>query len=305
MLLLINPSSYKNAIDLINLNVDSIFIGTKEYSCRNNCNLSIEQIRELTLNKKQAKIYILVNAFFFDQQLEALTNYLCQISKLNIDGIIFSDVAVNQICCEQKINIHLIYTPETLVTNYDQFPFYLDNHISEVSLARELNINEIKEIAKNKDKMKLQIQVGGYAYMMHSRWKLISNFKEVNKLNEGLTNQKLLIREVTRDKPCIIYEDIHGTHILTNYSLCLFDKLKELNDIGIDTIRIDSFLHNDEWTLKVAQLYLDGIEAIKDGTFNEDLAKKTMDELKQLDEISHGFYSMGKDDLFCLLKDET
>jgi hypothetical protein len=30
-----------------------------------------------------------------------------------------------------------------------------------------------------------------------------------------------------------------------------------------------------------------------------------MDELKQLDEISHGFYSMGKDDLFCLLKDET
>jgi putative protease len=169
MLLLINPSSYKNAIDLINLNVDSIFIGTKEYSCRNNCNLSIEQIRELTLNKKQAKIYILVNAFFFDQQLEALTNYLCQISKLNIDGIIFSDVAVNQICCEQKINIHLIYTPETLVTNYDQFPFYLDNHISEVSLARELNINEIKEIAKNKDKMKLQIQVGGYAYMMHSR----------------------------------------------------------------------------------------------------------------------------------------
>jgi collagenase-like PrtC family protease len=44
----------------------------------------------------------------------------------------------------------------------------------------------------------------------------------------------------------IAYEDEHGTHILTNYSLSLFDDLEELNKNNIDTIRIDSFLHDDQ-----------------------------------------------------------
>jgi hypothetical protein len=58
-----------------------------------------------------------------------------------------------------------------------------------------------------------------------------------------LTNKKLLIQEELRDKPLIIYEDENGTHVFTFYNLSLIDKLEELN--GVDTIRIDSFLHDE------------------------------------------------------------
>jgi hypothetical protein len=44
----------------------------------------------------------------------------------------------------------------------------------------------------------------------------------------------------------IIYEDEHGTHVLTNYSLMMFDKLQELKKDLIDTIRIDSFLQDEQ-----------------------------------------------------------
>jgi collagenase-like PrtC family protease len=56
----------------------------------------------------------------------------------------------------------------------------------------------------------------------------------------------LLIREVSRKEPSIIYEDEVGTHVLTNYSLNLLEYLPNLYEQGIDTIRIDSFLYDEE-----------------------------------------------------------
>jgi putative protease len=169
MELLVNPTSYTNAIDLIELGVHQLCVGDNHYCVRNNCHLTLKQIETLIKNKKQTKIMVLVNRFYFDPELDELTDYLISLNKLNVDGFIFSDFAINQICYEQKINVSLIYNPETLVTNYDQFPFYLENGIGEVTLARELNVDELKEIGQNKNKMKTQIQVGGFAYVMHSR----------------------------------------------------------------------------------------------------------------------------------------
>ncbi|GHU26840.1 hypothetical protein FACS1894152_2280 [Bacilli bacterium] len=169
MELLVNPASYSNALELISLGVHQICVGTKEFSLRNNCLLTIKQIEELIKNKKQTKILVLINRLYFDPELDALTEFILEISKLKIDGIIFSDFAVNQICFENNAHVNLIYNPETLVTNYGQFNFYLENNISEVALARELNVNQIKEIGVNKGDMKIQLQVSGHALMMHSR----------------------------------------------------------------------------------------------------------------------------------------
>jgi putative protease len=246
MELLVNPTSYANAIDLIEMGTHQLCVGDNHYCVRNNCHLTLEQIEILIKNKKQTKILILVNRFYFDPELDELTNYLICLSKLEVDGLIFGDFAINQICLEQKIKIPLIYNPETLVTNYDQFSFYLENGINEVALVRELQVNELKEIGQNKNKMKIQVQVSGFAYVMHSRWKLISNFKTTQNIKDELVKTKLLIREISRKESMIAYEDKHGTHILTNYSLSLFDKLKELETNNIDTIRIDSFLHDDQ-----------------------------------------------------------
>lgn len=290
MELLVNPASYSNAVDLVKLNVHQISIGVKQFAQRNNCELNIEQIKSLTTIKNKTKILILVNKFFFESEINDLQQFLIQIAKLNIDGIIFNDMAIPQICFEKNIKINLIYDPDTLVCNWGQFSFYLQNNISEVSLSRELNAKEIKEIIANKTNMKIQLQVAGYAFVMHSRWKLINNFKNTqNNMQTKLTNKKLLIQEELRDKPLIIYEDENGTHVFTFYNLSLIDKLEELN--GVDTIRIDSFLHDETWVLATTKAYLNALNnkpyQLPDSEIN-----------------SHGFYLMNRKDLIYLLKDE-
>jgi collagenase-like PrtC family protease len=112
-------------------------------------------------------------------------------------------------------------------------------------LARELNAKEIEEICENKRGMKIQIQIGGYPFVMHSRWQLITNFKNTHsEIKDNLQNKKLFIQEETRSQPLIVYEDENGTHMLASYNLSLLDKIKHFEQIGIDTIRIDSFLHD-------------------------------------------------------------
>jgi collagenase-like PrtC family protease len=171
MIISINPTSYRNAIELINLNVDRITIGQPEFSLRNSCYLSIEETKELLKNKKNTKVIVLVNKIFFDTELQKLEQYLLEISKLDIDGIEFADYAVLQILYENNLskNIYTIYNPETLVVSYQQFPFYLDNDIDEVFIAREINQLQINEIGHNKNNMKIGMQACGYSYMMQSR----------------------------------------------------------------------------------------------------------------------------------------
>jgi putative protease len=169
MELLINPTSYDNAIDLIELGIHQINIGLREFSMRNNCILTFAQIKKIISNKKSTKIILLFNKIFFEQDIEDLEKMLVEVSKLDIDGIIFCDYAICQICFEKKLKVNLIYHPETLNVNYGQIPFFEKNGISEIVLARELNSLNIKDIAAHKGTIKIQIQVAGYSYMMQSR----------------------------------------------------------------------------------------------------------------------------------------
>jgi putative protease len=167
--LLVNPINFKNAIDLIDLQVHKIFIGIKNFSIYTECLLTINEIEKLVKEKKQTKVYININKHFFENEINRLEKLLLQITEIKIDGIIFADFAIPQILYEHKIKTYLIYNPETLITNYGQFDFYLKNNIDEVCLARELQKNEIKEICKHKNKMKIQMQVCGYSFVMQSR----------------------------------------------------------------------------------------------------------------------------------------
>lgn len=298
MELLVNPASYHNAIDLIEINTDQLIVGSNQFSTRNNCVLTDQELINLISNKKNSKIIILINKLFFEQEIESLTKYLKWISTLAIDGIMFHDFAIPQILFENNIsNIPLIYNPETLITSYGQLEFYKDNNFKEVCLARELFYPEILEIGKqNKFGIKLQIQAQGYGFFMDSRWKLISNFEKANKLNLNLKNKKLYLRELTRKLPNLIYEDDNGTHMYTGYQITTINILDKLKEAKIDTLRFDSFFNNEEQILQITKLYQKGLEALKNNSYDK-IKNELYEKLLIICncKISNGFLGAQKD----------
>jgi collagenase-like PrtC family protease len=60
-----------------------------------------------------------------------------------------------------------------------------------------------------------------------------------------IKHKKYFLKEENRELFMNIYEDEYGTYVYGNCDLNMINYLEELSDIGVNTIRIDSFLHNE------------------------------------------------------------
>ena len=306
MKLVTMPYDYEQALDFIKNQVDCLLIGHKDFSLRVTNYFSWKEIEKIAFNKNKSKIFLLVNQIFFENNLKKLTNDLKKINTLPIDGIYFQDYAVPQLVKENKLNINLIYHPETIVTSYGQFPFFVKNNIKHIVLSRELFKSEIKTICKNKPKkFSLEIQGHGLLFIMHSRWKMISNFNEYANLKIN-TEKSYWIKESLRKYPNAIYEDKFGTHMFSGYQLCTIKILNELIEMEIDYLRIDNILQTKKWCNEITYLYHDLLKMLK----NKKLTKKDeelyFEKAKKICKpypIALGFLGTIKDNLH-LIKNE-
>ncbi len=299
--LMVYVNASTNIINVIeNTQCDIVVIGIENFSNKINALVSQCSLNEyLSLSHENKKeLYVLLDKFYFENEITSLTKLLMSLYELKIDGVIFNDFAINQISFENNLNLNLIYDPKSLTTNYGQFPFYTKNNINAVVLANELNINEINDCIKHKNRIKLIKQVSGYVFMMHSRWNLLSNFAKIHQIKKDLSNQKMFIKEEQRKFPTIIYQNANGTLIYTAYNLTLLNYLNTLKKL--DFILIDGFLHDNEWLIKTTDIYY---RAINNGDL-EQLIKEEI-AINKGESLSFGFSKLNpKDDLFYVLKEE-
>lgn len=296
MKIIISPANYNDAIQLCQNNLDILLVGSNEFATRNVYDCDLEDLKKIIKNKKNTKIWVNVNSFFYEPQIPSLEKYLIEISKLDIDRVVFNDCAVPQINKELNLSLNLHYNPSTLITSFGQFDFYIRNKFNSVSIANELFLPEVKTLAKNKpDNLELSIQVQGFVLIMHSRWNLITNFKDYidDTKDEYLRNKIIKIREETRLYHNHIYEDQNGTHMFTGYELCLLKYLKEFYELNINYIFIDNILQkSDKYNLLMLEIYQNAIKLINQNKFDEEieeLYKQCLDIVDDKEKVAAGF----------------
>ena len=294
MKLVIEPYNYEHAIYCINNNIDAIILGLDKFSLRNTYTFNLNELKEILLIKNKTKVFVKVNSFIFENDIPVLTNYLMELNKLNVDEIIFADYAIAQINDELNLKLKLRYNPETLVTSYLQFPFFVENNFKCVTLTREISKYELKEIINNKNKkLEIEIQGHGYLFIMHSRWELISNFEKYYDLN--LPHQQLQIKEELRKLPNLITQDQYGTHMFSGYQIYTLDILDELE--GVDWIRIDSINMNEKELYLVTTLYKEVIDFFNNNKLLPNQINDKVSGLKSIasSPISHSFLGKSSD----------
>ena len=295
MKIIVSPTNYNEAISLIDNGVDILLLGDAKHSTRMTYNCQLDDLRTICNNKKKTEIWVNVNAFFYEQDIDDLEKYLKEIQTLKIDKVVFNDFAVAQIDFEQNLNLSLHYEPSALVTSYGQLDFYQENKINSVSLSNELFLPEVTTILKNKPaNMQLCLQVQGFVLIMHSRWNLVTNFADYleNHDDEYVRNKAIFIREEKRKYKNVIFEDLHGTHMFSGYELCLIKHIKTLYDSGLDYIKIDNILQtNDEYNLRYYKIYRTILDAIANNNLNNELITNLISLTKTIsdNEIAEGF----------------
>ena len=91
-----------------------------------------------------------------------------RIADLNADGIIFSDPGTFHILRKYAKDTPLLLSTQTTTLNYSAVQFWRDIGVKRIVLARELHIDEVKEIKEKVPEMELEIFVQGAMCMTYS-----------------------------------------------------------------------------------------------------------------------------------------
>ncbi len=273
---------------------DAIYAAGRKFGLRaKSANLNDIELEEAVkfCHSHNVKIYITVNIYAHNHQIEELPEYLQFLKSINVDAVIVSDPGVFSLAQEAGLNIHI--STQANITSWKSAEFWWKLGASRVILARELSLEEIKEIHRRLPELELEIFVHGAMCMSYSGRCLISAYLNNRSANQGQCTHPcrwdFSLKETSRPgEEFPIQEDEYGTYIMNSKDLCLFDYLKEIKQAGICSVKIEGRMKSILYTANVTRVYKTAVTNLD--TSDEELTGLLRAEL---DKLSHRQYSTG------------
>ena len=284
----------------IKYGADAVYAAGKSFGLRaKSTNLSNAELKEAVeyCHKHNAKLYITVNIFAHNEDIDALAEYLEFLQSIEVDALIISDPAVFSLAKQYAPNIDIHISTQANITSWRSVKFWSDLGASRVILARELTISEIKEIRAKVPEVELEMFVHGAMCMSYSGRCLLSSFLNGRDANRGNCTQPCrwgynLIEKTRPNELFPIEEDDYGTYILNSKDLCLFDRLQEIIDAGVVSLKIEGRMKSLYYVAVVTRAYKTAIQLLQ---ANKPVAQYLRAEL---DKVSHRNYTDGFFDSF-------
>ena len=135
----------------VNAGADAVYLGLKEFNMRANAgNFKISDLREIKKicekgRNGKVKIYLTLNTIMYNNELKKLEEIIKKTKKY-VDAVICEDFAVVELCKKYKIPFHI--STQASVSNLKSALFYKKLGAERIILARELNLKQVREIAK-------------------------------------------------------------------------------------------------------------------------------------------------------------
>lgn len=260
--------------------IGAVIVGNNKYALRCSADFSITEIKEL-VQKFNKEVIVNVNKLFHNHEMMDVENYLNQLVSVGVKTIIVADLGIVEMVKRLNINLDIIYSTETTITNKYFSEFASDLNLLGIELAKEITLNEIKEICDYK-KCQVGISIHGQIYMYQSIRRLLTNYQEeVNiKLDD---NKEYRLYDNERDVYYPIIENEQGTHILSSNDLCMIHKLDDLIDVDLDYVKLDSYLYKASDFNKILELYINAYnELINDKQSYIDNKKSYLNQVNEI-----------------------
>lgn len=286
--IIVTPFTFEDLEKVKQAGAAGVVIGTPFFSVRCTHAFAVEELAKI---KEQCKalsleMFVLVNRFFVEEELEALRSHLQVLKELDVDGIYYGDECVLYEADAFGMKDKLIYNPDTLITNHKDVQYYLDEGIKMVTISKDITLQEMVEI-KSKVTGNCEVIIHGRLNMMHSKRTLLSSYMSfVGKSYPVYDNYNLYLKEEHRDEHMPIVEDESGTHVYTGFTLASFEEIKQLADAGIEYMRIDGIFHDIDYVVEALELY----NAILDGKKDAKAVYEDYQQKYEADHVTHGFY---------------
>ena len=238
-------------------------------------------------------VHVTVNTMPRNDEAAALPAYLEQLQDAGVDALILADLGAFTLAGKYAPRCARHISTQQSVANYECATAWYDLGAQRVVLARELNLEEIRTI-REKTPKELEIETFGHGAMCvsYSGRCLLSNYMTGRDSNRGACAQPCryqyaLMEEKRPGEYFPVFEDEKGTYILNSRDMCMIDHLKDLQDAGVDCIKIEGRAKSAYYAAIVTGAYRHCIDDVAAG---REIDPVWRDEV---DHVSHRIYSTG------------
>jgi putative protease len=281
----------------IHYGADAVYLAGKNFSLRNfSGNFEPDQLRQAIdlAHRANVKVYAACNVYSRNHEQTAIADYLRMLSEFKADAVIIADSGVLRLAQKHIPHMPVHLSTQANTTNYNSALFWKQAGVNRIIAARELTLNEIKEIV-NLGGLQIEAFVHGAMCISYSGRCLLSNFLTNRDSNRGSCAHPCrwkyaVVEEFRPGEYMPIAEDKQGSYIFNSKDLCMIAHIPELVESGIHSLKIEGRMKGINYLATTVKVYRQALDAY--GANPE--AYRLKDEwVQQLESINHRGYSTG------------
>ena len=239
------------------------------------------------------KVNVTVNTMPRNDEVVQLPAYLEQLQDAGVDALILADLGAFTLAGKYAPRCARHISTQQSIANYECAKAWYELGAQRVVLARELSLEEIRTVRENSPK-ELEIETFGHGAMCvsYSGRCLLSNYMTGRDSNRGACAQPCryqyaLMEEKRPGEYFPVFEDEKGTYILNSKDMCMIDHLQELQDAGVDCIKIEGRAKSAYYAAIITGAYRHAIDDVAAGRPVDPVWRD------EVEHVSHRIYSIG------------
>lgn len=300
--LLLPAGNPEKLVSALRYGADAVYLAGKRYGMRSAAdNFTLPEIFDAVklAHSMGRKVYLTVNVMPHGYEYPALREYLYSLDGSGIDGIIAADLGVIALVREILPQTEIHVSTQASIVSAEAAEQYRKLGCCRAVLARELNIEEIKEIRRRTTgEMELEAFIHGSMCISWSGRCLLSNHFTGRDANRGACAQPCrwnynlyeIAEEKRLDEPLPIAETDRGTFIMSSRDMCMIEHIPELMESGIDSFKIEGRMKSAYYTAVCANTYRMAIDRYLSSPENYEYDPAWLEELES---VSHREYATG------------
>ena len=275
---------------------DSVYLAGTDFGMRSFAgNFTPEELPKAVefAHSHGVSVHVTVNTMPRNHEIADLPAYLEQLQDAGVDALIIADMGAFTLAGKYAPKCARHISTQQSIANYECAKAWYELGAQRVVLARELNLDEIRTI-RDKTPKELEIETFGHGAMCvsYSGRCLLSNYMTGRDSNRGACAQPCryqysLVEEKRPGEYFPVFEDEKGTYILNSRDMCMIDHLKELQDVGVDCIKIEGRAKSAYYAAIVTGAYRHVLDDIAAGRPVDPVWRD------EVEHVSHRIYSTG------------
>ncbi len=256
--LLAPAKNVETGIEAINHGADAVYIGADRFGARSAAGNSVEDIARLVEHAHLfgARVYVALNTVLTDEQLPEAEKLIHELYGIGVDALIVQDMGILQLNLP-PIELHA--STQTDNRTPEKVKFFEEAGFSQVVLARELSVNQIRNISEQTN-VPLEVFVHGALCVSYSGQCYLSEALSGRSANRGACAQYCRLPYNLLDATGKTLAK--GKHLLSLKDLNQSDYLEQLIDAGATSLKIEGRLKDVSYVKNITAYYRKKLDEI-------------------------------------------